>query len=133
TAATTRQRPPRVRRVEPIRGIETPPFRDCFPGHPRTRTPGAATSATPGALHWHGESPMVDPRPYRWSLCPPLRAVQRRGTNGGRRSRRVTPPTTRRGSRGEDFMATIRLGDEAPNFTAETTEGTIDFHQWKGD
>jgi thioredoxin-dependent peroxiredoxin len=26
---------------------------------------------------------------------------------------------------------TIRLGDEAPNFTAETTEGTIDFHQWK--
>jgi alkyl hydroperoxide reductase subunit AhpC len=27
----------------------------------------------------------------------------------------------------------IRLGDEAPNFTAETTEGTIDFHQWLGD
>lgn len=25
----------------------------------------------------------------------------------------------------------IRLGDEAPNFTAETTEGHIDFHQWK--
>lgn len=25
----------------------------------------------------------------------------------------------------------IRLGDEAPNFTAETTEGTIDFHKWK--
>jgi alkyl hydroperoxide reductase subunit AhpC len=28
---------------------------------------------------------------------------------------------------------TIRLGDDAPNFTAETTEGTIDFHDWKGD
>jgi alkyl hydroperoxide reductase subunit AhpC len=28
---------------------------------------------------------------------------------------------------------TIRLGDEAPNFTAETTEGTIDFHKWLGD
>ncbi len=28
---------------------------------------------------------------------------------------------------------TIRLGDEAPNFTAETTEGTIDFHEWLGD
>jgi thioredoxin-dependent peroxiredoxin len=28
---------------------------------------------------------------------------------------------------------TIHLGDEAPNFTAETTEGTIDFHEWKGD
>ncbi|MEM8883380.1 MAG: peroxiredoxin [Planctomycetota bacterium] len=27
----------------------------------------------------------------------------------------------------------IRLGDPAPNFTAQTTEGPIDFHQWKGD
>src|SRR6195952_492820 len=27
----------------------------------------------------------------------------------------------------------LQLGDEAPNFTAETTEGTIDFHEWKGD
>ena len=27
----------------------------------------------------------------------------------------------------------IRLGDEAPNFTAETTDGTINFHEWKGD
>ena len=25
----------------------------------------------------------------------------------------------------------IRLGDIAPNFTAETTEGTIDFHEWQ--
>lgn len=25
----------------------------------------------------------------------------------------------------------LHLGDEAPNFTAETTEGEIDFHQWK--
>lgn len=25
----------------------------------------------------------------------------------------------------------IRLGDEAPNFTAETTEGTVTFHDWK--
>ena len=24
----------------------------------------------------------------------------------------------------------IRLGDEAPNFTAETTEGTVNFHEW---
>lgn len=30
-------------------------------------------------------------------------------------------------------MATIRLGDEAPNFTAETSEGTINFHEWLGD
>ncbi|MGH9246646.1 MAG: peroxiredoxin [Acidimicrobiales bacterium] len=27
----------------------------------------------------------------------------------------------------------LRLGDEAPNFTAETTEGTLDFHDWKGE
>jgi alkyl hydroperoxide reductase subunit AhpC len=27
----------------------------------------------------------------------------------------------------------IRLGDEAPDFTAETTEGTVSFHDWKGD
>jgi alkyl hydroperoxide reductase subunit AhpC len=26
----------------------------------------------------------------------------------------------------------LRLGDEAPNFTAETTEGKIEFHQWLG-
>jgi thioredoxin-dependent peroxiredoxin len=26
----------------------------------------------------------------------------------------------------------LRLGDEAPNFTADTTEGQVDFHQWKG-
>lgn len=25
----------------------------------------------------------------------------------------------------------LRLGDEAPNFVADTTEGQIDFHQWK--
>ena len=25
----------------------------------------------------------------------------------------------------------LRLGDEAPNFTADTTEGRIDFHDWK--
>ena len=25
----------------------------------------------------------------------------------------------------------IRLGDEAPNFKADTTDGTIDFHEWK--
>jgi thioredoxin-dependent peroxiredoxin len=27
----------------------------------------------------------------------------------------------------------LRLGDEAPNFTADTTEGPIEFHKWKGD
>lgn len=27
----------------------------------------------------------------------------------------------------------LRINDTAPNFTAQTTEGTIDFHQWIGD
>jgi len=27
----------------------------------------------------------------------------------------------------------IRIADEAPDFTAETTEGTISFHEWLGD
>ena len=30
-------------------------------------------------------------------------------------------------------MATLRLGDEAPNFTAQSTEGQINFHEWLGD
>ena len=28
---------------------------------------------------------------------------------------------------------TIRIGDEAPDFTVETTEGPIRFHEWIGD
>lgn len=27
----------------------------------------------------------------------------------------------------------LRINDQAPNFTAETTEGRIDFHEWLGD
>ena len=27
----------------------------------------------------------------------------------------------------------VRIGDEAPNFTAETTDGKIEFHQWIGE
>lgn len=30
-------------------------------------------------------------------------------------------------------MSTLRLGSTAPDFTAETTEGTINFHDWLGD
>src|SRR5687767_15992319 len=30
-------------------------------------------------------------------------------------------------------MATLRLGDIAPDFTQESTAGTIRFHQWLGD
>jgi len=27
----------------------------------------------------------------------------------------------------------LRIGDEAPNFSAQTTEGSVDFHQWIGE
>ena len=27
----------------------------------------------------------------------------------------------------------LRINDEAPNFTAETSQGPIDFHEWIGD
>ncbi len=27
----------------------------------------------------------------------------------------------------------VRLGDDAPDFTAETTQGELSFHEWKGD
>ena len=30
-------------------------------------------------------------------------------------------------------MSTLRLGDLAPNFTAITSEGTINFYEWLGD
>jgi len=30
-------------------------------------------------------------------------------------------------------MSTISLGDTAPNFTAQSTEGTINFHSWLGE
>jgi alkyl hydroperoxide reductase subunit AhpC len=30
-------------------------------------------------------------------------------------------------------MMTLRLGDTAPDFQAETTDGTISFHEWGGD
>jgi alkyl hydroperoxide reductase subunit AhpC len=33
--------------------------------------------------------------------------------------------------KGHHDMATLRLGDTAPDFTADTTEGRIRFHEWK--
>jgi len=45
------------------------------------------------------------------------------------RSRRAAALET--GVRLENLMA-IRIGDMAPNFTAETTEGRINFHEWLG-
>ena len=30
-------------------------------------------------------------------------------------------------------MSVIRLGDEAPNFIAQTSEGELNFHDWLGE
>ena len=35
--------------------------------------------------------------------------------------------------RGKGTIMALRINDTAPNFSAETTEGTIDFHDWIGD
>jgi alkyl hydroperoxide reductase subunit AhpC len=36
-------------------------------------------------------------------------------------------------NRKEEAIMTIRIGDDAPDFSAETTEGKIRFHEWIGD
>src|SRR5438477_6583295 len=33
----------------------------------------------------------------------------------------------------KEILMTLRIGDTAPNFQADTTEGRIDFHDWIGD
>ena len=35
--------------------------------------------------------------------------------------------------KGKNSNMNARLGDTAPNFTAQTTEGEVNFHQWLGD
>jgi hypothetical protein len=32
-----------------------------------------------------------------------------------------------------ETIMSLHIGDEAPNFSAQTTEGPIDFHAWIGD
>jgi alkyl hydroperoxide reductase subunit AhpC len=45
---------------------------------------------------------------------------------------RAEPTAAGPTSRQENAM-TLQLGDTAPDFTADTTEGTIHFHEWLGD
>jgi alkyl hydroperoxide reductase subunit AhpC len=47
--------------------------------------------------------------------------------NGARPRRDYDPVHIER-----SFQVPLRIGDEAPNFTAQTTQGPIDFHQWIG-
>lgn len=60
-----------------------------------------------------------------------LRTTRLAATHNSFASRQASPIFKR-------FLATpteqprLRLGSEAPNFTAKTTQGDIDFHQWLG-
>src|SRR5216683_3864909 len=63
-------------------------------------------------------SPYVQ-REFSLSIQDRKRAIAALGRSG--------PPPRRRSK-----MA-VRIGDEAPDFTAETTEGKIRFHEWIGD
>src|SRR5262249_22223074 len=36
-------------------------------------------------------------------------------------------------SRTEEAIMAVRIGDDAPNFTAETTQGKLNLHEWIGD
>lgn len=42
-------------------------------------------------------------------------------------------PSSRNYKKGEKGMTNLRIGDTAPDFEAETTQGTIRFHEWLGD
>src|SRR5438552_6628839 len=60
------------------------------------------------------------------STCHPFVNLQRRLS---------APPiyTGNPGSHKRREAMALRIDDEAPNFTAETTQGTINFHEWIGD
>src|SRR5258706_5201811 len=46
---------------------------------------------------------------------------------------RIIAAPTRLPCRNRSNAMSLRIKDVAPNFTAKTTQGTIDFHQWIGD
>jgi alkyl hydroperoxide reductase subunit AhpC/MFS family permease len=58
---------------------------------------------------------------------PPVRNRDQRLWRGRERSHIMTTATT------PSTTPALQLGDEAPDFTAETTEGTLRFHEWLGD
>src|SRR5580700_7936083 len=53
--------------------------------------------------------------------------VARRATSS------VNPVAVIYNARASGGQSMLRINDEAPNFTAETSQGTINFHEWIGD
>src|SRR6185437_1327581 len=61
---------------------------------------------------------------HRCGRCSGFRKASERGTIGG--SERAEP-------RKKELTMTLKIGDIAPDFEVETTEGRIHFHDWIGD
>src|SRR5690348_11181641 len=74
----------------------------------------------PARVHDNGHTPHHGARPYR----PRRLASAQISSNASNPDRDFTP--------GGIHMA-LTIGDTAPDFEAETTEGTINFHDWAGD
>src|SRR5450755_1522927 len=53
--------------------------------------------------------------------------------NGLNRCHRTTNPITPKLNIQEDEAMSLRINDTAPDFSIETTQGPINFHEWIGD
>src|SRR5688572_13541002 len=74
---------------------------------------------------------MVDP-PAQWMVD--ARSVRRASPVWNGIDRKSRPGGSHFGTAVGRFTGmAIRINDDAPDFTAETTEGTISFHDWKKD
>src|SRR5262245_24032240 len=90
-------------------------------GHPPSNPPRASPPRSPGTTTGRGG------RPWPRSAS----NLDKTARESGKLDLHPAGPVP--AARFKEHHMAIRLGDEAPNFTADTTEGTIDFHQWLGD
>src|SRR5207237_8035697 len=80
-------------------------------------------AATPRPHHLAGRAARCSPAPHiRAPASPHARKLSQREPSGA--NIRAYP---------KEALMTLRIGDTAPNFQAETTQGRIDFHDWIGD
>ena len=95
----------------------------------RASTAGSISGSATGTRRRRGR------RSPRRSSPPRCCAGAARRISDGARSERAGAVESRSNHPGcgEEFVMSLKLGDLAPTFTAETTHGTIDFHQWLGD